>query len=76
MYKFSNGALPVNFSNYFVRLNQTHNYNTRAADSNFYLTRKYSNKGLATLKYLGAKLWLEIPQSLKDKRSLHSFIKC
>ena len=74
MYKFVNGKLPGNFDDYFLEITTKHNYQTRVSKDNFFIPRKNSRKGFNSLNYLGPKLWSEIPQNIKSKKSLNSFV--
>ena len=75
MYSFNNNILPKIFSNYFLKVNEAHNHNTRFSHNNFTLPLKLSNKGLKTLEYIGAKVWSEIPSAIKNNESLNSFTR-
>ena len=74
MHKFVNGKLPSKFDNYFHEITATHNYQTRFSKDNFFHTRKNSSEGLNGLNYCGPKLWSEIPNNIKSKKSLNSFV--
>ena len=74
MYKYNNNSLPVCFNSYFTKVNDQHNYNTRASKSNFFIPRKLCSKGQRSLDFLGPGLWSEIPGSIKNKKSLSLFI--
>ena len=73
MFRYVNRLLPTNFNNFFVPITSIHNYHTRASTNNFFIPRKNKHKGLSALGFLGARLWSEIPNSIKIKSSLHSF---
>ena len=74
MHKFVNGKLPSSFDDYFFEIKTKHNYHTRASTHNLFLPRKNSRKGSNGLSYLGPKIWSEIPQNIKAKKSYSSFI--
>lgn len=67
LYKFSHNQLPVIFFNYFTKLSEIHDYNTRIKHSNFYLERPNTKMGLNSLQNKGATLWKTI--SLNTKQS-------
>ena len=73
MFNFKSGSLPGNFSKYFIKLSSQHSYQTRAAKSGFFKPRKQTNRGQRGLRYCGPGLWSEIPDSLKDEKSVIQF---
>ena len=75
MFKFNNGLLPEVFKNYFRK--PSHHYSTRYATSNKNLEvqRVTTNKEKSLLKYIGPKIWSNIPLNIKDSLSLKVFIK-
>ena len=76
MHNFNRGILPVNFRNYFTKLNSQHNHQTRATKYNFFLPRKNTNKGLKSLNFLGPKLWSEIPDDIRNVNNVKYFSIC
>ncbi len=73
MYRFSNGGLPQKFDDYFNEIKVSHSYGTRVSKCNYFLPRKNSSKGLHGLNYLGPRLWSDIPENIKNKKSLSLF---
>ena len=75
MFKYNNGLLPAAFDNYFHK--PSHQYNTRFATSNnnFEIQRITTTKEKSLLKYIGPKIWSNIPLHIKDSLSLKVFIK-
>ena len=73
MYSYNNGSLPNTFKDYFLKINLKHNYETRSSKNDFFIPRKNSSKGLCGLNYLGPRLWSEIPELIKNKKSTKSF---
>ena len=66
MFKFNNNMLPSSFDNYFTRLDEVHNYNTRQKMRNEYFqTYIGSENGKKTLHHISLSVWKCIPQ---DKR--------
>ena len=63
------------FDNYFHK--PSHNHNTRYATSsnNFAVTQISSAKDRSMLKYIGPKVWKDIPIVIKDSASLKVFVK-
>ena len=74
MYNYNSNNLPNCFNEYFLKINNKHNYNTRASKYNFFLPRKNSSKGQSSLAYLGPRLWSEIPEKTKEIKTIKSFI--
>ena len=73
MFKWSKGTLPTIFNKYFVHINTIHNYQTRTSRQNFYISKKLTRTGMCTLNYLGARLWREVPNALKEKSFCATF---
>ena len=75
MYSFYNGGLPNHFDNYFAEVASVHKYKTRLASlQKYYLSRMKTSLGQLSLKYIGPKIWSNIPEKLKSS-SLYSFGK-
>ena len=75
MFKYHVRALPEIFNNYFLLLEQIHNYDTRnKCNQNYFLNTIRTNSGKCSIKLCGAKLWTQIPSNLKSS-SFHSFKK-
>ena len=74
MFKYNNGFLPTSFNSYFERTNTIHNHFTRLSQHNFFLQRSNKTSGLNCLSNLGVKLWHGIPNGIKGKATLSSFI--
>ena len=67
MYDFYDGNLPETFNNFFLAVNQKHNYNTRLASrSSYSLPKIRTNYGKFNIRFSGVKVWNEID----DKTSL------
>ena len=75
MYSFYNGGLPNHFDNYFAEIASVHKYQTRLASlQKYYLPRMNTTLGQLSLKYIGPKIWSNIPEKLKSS-SPYSFGK-
>jgi len=75
MYSFYNGGLPNHFDNYSAENASVHKYQTRLASlQNYYLPRMKTSLGQLSLKYVGPKIWSNIPENLKSS-SPYSFGK-
>jgi len=75
MYSFYNGGLSNHFDNYFAEIASVHKYQTRLASlQKYYLTRMKTSLGQLSLKYIGRKIWSNIPENFKSS-SPYSFGK-
>ena len=74
MYSYFNNNLPEYFINYF-RLNENiHSHDTRSA-SNIFIEYRRTNYGKFSLKYRGAQIWNNLPNTLKISKTYRSFKK-
>ena len=74
MYKFENKMLPQVFDNYFKKPSHQHNTRFASTYNNFEMVRITSAKEEALLKYIGPRVWAEIPLQIKTAPSLKVFI--
>ena len=75
MYSINNGGLPNHFDNYFADIASVPKYQTRLASlQKYYLPRMKTSLGQLSLKYIGPKIWSNIPEKLKSS-SPYSFGK-
>jgi len=66
MYSFHNGGLPNHFDNYFTEIASVEKYQTRLASlQKYYLPKMITSLGQLSLKYIGPKIWSDIPENLK-----------
>ena len=74
MYKFEHNMLPQVFDDYFQK--PTHDHNTRYATThnNFAMNRITSAKDKSMLKFIGPRVWVNIPVQFKSASSLKMFI--
>ena len=73
MYSVYNDGLPNDFDNYFAKIASVHKYQTRLPSlQKYYLPRKKTSLGQLSLKYIGPKIWSNIPKKLKSS-SPYSF---
>ena len=64
MFKFNNNMLPTSFNNYFLKLDEVHNYNARQKTRNVYFQSFVGlETGRKTLHQICLKLWRDIPQT-------------
>ena len=61
MYSFCNGGLPNHFDNYFAEIASIHKYQTRLPSLQKYYLPRIKKK-----KYIGPKIWSNIPENLKS----------
>ncbi len=73
MFKYKTNTLPNYFRSLFTAVTNVHTHHTRASKSNYFVPQKNSSTGLCSLGYLGTKNWNEIPQFIKEKKSVYSF---
>ena len=74
MYKYENKMLPQVFDNYFQKPSHHHNTRFSTTQNNFVMVRISSAKEKSLLKYIGPKVWANIPLSIKSAPSLKVFI--
>jgi len=75
MSSFYNGGLPNHFVNYVAEIASVHKYQTRVASlQKYYLPRMKTSLGQLSPKYIGPKIWSNIPEKLKSS-SPYSFDK-
>ena len=67
MHDFYTNNLPDVFANFFMHVNQLHNYNTRLASKNTYCIPSIrTNYGKFSLRFQGPKIWNNLEDSLKS----------
>ena len=67
MYQFTHSKLPLNFNHYFAYSSDVSSYSTRHTSSNdIFFPRFMSSKTQHSIKYIGAKIWNNIPSDLKN----------
>ena len=72
-YKFNNKMLPKPFQNIFTHITNIHNYNTRSSKNNFYLQSQNKNIGFHSLSYKGTLTWKDIPNEIKQEKTIGQF---
>jgi len=66
MHSYENNQLPPHFNQYFKSVLTVHKYPTRlACSNNFFLPRVNYSQGQWSLKFIGPKVWSEIPDHIK-----------
>ena len=67
MYLYHTQSLPEIFDPYFLPIEQAHHYNTRSkSNQNYYLNSERKNSGKKSIKFLGVKMWNQIPLTIKS----------
>jgi len=62
MHSYENNQLPSHFNQYFKSMQTVHKYPTRLTTSiNSFLPRVNSSQRQCSLKFIGPKVWSEIP---------------
>ena len=72
-YKFDNKLLPSSFSKFFLNTSEIHLYDTRNSRKSFFRAKQINSSGYKRLQNLGAKLWNEISDDLKQSKTLNIF---
>ena len=78
MYQFTHSKLLLNFNYYFAYSSDVSSYSTRHTSSNdIFLPRFMSSKTQHSIKYIGAKIWNNIPliSKMHLTQNLKSLIK-
>ena len=74
IYRTENGLVPDKVKTWFTKCSSVHSYNTKAAaEGNFVIPKMRTEKGKQAFIVSGAKLWNEIPDSVKSSQSIESF---
>ena len=74
MYKFEKKMLPEVFNDYFQKPAHQHNTRFAALQNNYAMVRITSAKEKSLLKYIGPRVWADIPLEIKNAASLKVFI--
>ena len=74
MYKFENKMLPQVFDDYFRKPSHEHSTRYATTQNNFAMIRIASAKEKSLLKYIGPRVWADIPSQFKNAPSLKVFI--
>ena len=74
MSSYFNNNLPEYFLNYFRFNENMHSHDTRSA-SNIFIEFRRTNYGKFSLKYRGAHIWNNLPNTLKISKTYRSFKK-
>ena len=74
MYKFEKKMLPEVFNDYFQKPAHRHNTRFSSLQNNFMMVRIKSAQEKSLLKYIGPRVWADIPLEIKNAPSLKVFI--
>lgn len=72
MYRSQNSTLPASFDEYFQNIN--HGHNTRSSSNhNLSTPRPRTELGKISLKYVGTKIWNDLPPNIRNAKSMDIF---
>ena len=74
MYSYFNNNLPEYFLNYFRLNEKIHSHDIQSA-SNIFIEFRRTKYGKFSLKYRGAQIWNNLPNTLKISKTYRSFKK-
>ena len=75
MHQFHNDKLPKSFAGYFQNVGNSHQHNTRAANTLNYVVKKCNKKmGEHSVKYIGAKLWNNLQNNIQTANKFNFII--
>ena len=74
MYKFEHNMLPQVFENYFQKPSHHHNTRFATTNNNYTINRITTAKDKSMLKFIGPRVWVNIPVQFKSASSLKIFI--
>ena len=72
MHQYTHNKLPIRFCNYFTYSSNSYSYSTRNSSKDHLLLPRFSTtKTQKAIKYVGAKLWNSLPETLKLLDTYH-----
>ena len=74
MFKILNGLAPTYLSEMFTFYTSLYNYGLRSSKMNLELPKNRTNYYKNSFAYNGAKIWNDLPSSLKERSSLKMFL--
>ena len=75
MFKHYKNLLPESFNSYFSLTKTIHSHNTRNIENKLFIPRINKKSGHKSISYLGAQHWNNIPNSLKQNKTINAFSK-
>lgn len=75
VHRILNGRAPSYLDNYFSKLEEVHNHNTRARVANLYLYKFKTMMGKVSFIYGGATEWNKLPLAIKEVQNPQAFKK-
>ena len=72
MYKIANNTAPLYLCNEFLKTADCHGHNTRNSENSFSIPKVKSN-GINSFKFQAAKIWNDIPNTIKSAKSITIF---
>ena len=73
MFKIINGLTPSYLSDMFTRTSSLSDYGLRSSRMNFKLPKNRTNYFKNGFAFTGAKVWNNLPNALKEEKSLDTF---
>ena len=75
MFKHYKNSLPKSFNSYFSLTKKIHSHNTRNIENKLFIPRINKKSGHKSISYLGAQHWNNIPNFLKQNKTINAFSK-
>ena len=73
VFNYLGNNLPRVFNNYFILKNDFHNINIRGADTQIQVDRWKKDIGHTSVKIMGATLWNQTKNSIKESKNIKIF---
>ena len=70
---YNTNKIPMYLKDYFLKVKDRHNYNTRGSSTDLVQPRHDSNKGLNSFSCYATNMWNALPKAVKECKSLTSF---
>ena len=65
--------LPKYLTDYFQKVSERHNHNTRGSSTNHVKPKFKTNKGLSSFSYYSTTMWNSLPRAIKECPTLSTF---
>ena len=77
VFRFHKNALPSQFASRYDNVNKIHSYYTRSSkDKNLFQPRRESSLAIMrSIKFVGVKIWNEIPSKISNLKTIKAFAK-
>ena len=70
---YNTNKIPMYLKDYFLKVKDRHNYNTRGSSTDLVQPRHGTNKGLNSFSCYATNMWNALPKAVKECKSLSSF---